>query len=162
MKTTLKWDADYCNEVVKVFFKDFEQVNSSISTHKRSSIFKSQQKDFFTWMIYKKCDDLVKDKLGEGYCVNNWVFGLRYDVGDYMIEHVDGEAAGDRVLSGGIELSDPSDYDGGIYHLHGKPARATRGEIFIHTLKDKHHVSEVTRGTRYSIHFTIGKVKYNL
>ena len=39
MKTTLKWDADYCNEVVKVFFKDFEQVNSSISTHKRSSIF---------------------------------------------------------------------------------------------------------------------------
>ena len=28
MKTPLKWDSDYCNEVIKIFFKDFEEINS--------------------------------------------------------------------------------------------------------------------------------------
>lgn len=61
----------------------------------------------------------------------------------------------DRKLSFVLQLSDPADYDGGAFELHGDPlppgAYTRQGDAIIFRSALRHRVSPVTRGTRYSL-----------
>lgn len=61
----------------------------------------------------------------------------------------------DRKLSFVLQLSDPKDYEGGEFELHGDelPPRAftQQGDALIFRSCLKHRVTPVTRGTRYSL-----------
>jgi PKHD-type hydroxylase len=61
----------------------------------------------------------------------------------------------DRKLSFVLQLSDPKDYDGGGFELHGDelpPAAFTKqGDALLFRSGLKHRVTPVTRGTRYSL-----------
>lgn len=61
----------------------------------------------------------------------------------------------DRKLSFVLQLSDPADYDGGKFELHGDPlppgAYTRQGDALIFRSGLRHRVTPVTRGTRYSL-----------
>jgi len=73
---------------------------------------------------------------------------------DCALFGVDMGTAWDRKLTLVLQLSDPSDYEGGTLELeHGdlKPDQFARGDALIFPAMLKHRVLPVTRGTRYSL-----------
>ena len=58
---------------------------------------------------------------------------------------------------GGIELSNHNDYEGGRSILNGLDSKSKRGHLFVHSPDEVHEITEVTKGTRYSLHFCISK-----
>ena len=80
--------------------------------------------------------------------------------GDYFEKHQDRNSQDDdRCLSGGIELSDESDFEGANYLLKRKPIEFERGKLFTHKLTDEHEITKTKKGTRWSLHFGINKQK---
>lgn len=80
----------------------------------------------------------------------------RYEVGDFFDWHMDlgeGDLAR-RKLSTLIQLSKPSDYEGGRLEIFGNDehtASTRRGTLMIYPSYVMHRVTEVTEGLRYSI-----------
>ena len=65
-----------------------------------------------------------------------------------------GAAFSNRKISFSIQLSDPSDYDGGILEIAGMPPNEEtrkKGTIIMFPSYVRHRVTPVTRGTRYCI-----------
>ena len=118
--------------------------------------------DTNSW-IHSIIDNLIKQNIGQEYELLERVTILRYDEGDYFIEHVDGPGnvrMGKNLpyhFYGGIELSEKSEFDGGEFYIEGKDVDYKKGRIFTHGFSDKHGVRKVTKGTRWSIHFLIYK-----
>ena len=69
--------------------------------------------------------------------------------------HLDyGAAFSNRKLSFSIQLSDPSEYDGGLLEIAGMPPNEDlrkKGTIIMFPSYVRHRVTPVTRGTRYCI-----------
>ena len=60
----------------------------------------------------------------------------------------------DRKLSVVVQLTDPSDYEGGIFEFKTVETPAnfkTRGSILVFPSYLEHQVTEITEGTRYSL-----------
>jgi len=153
------WNIDFCNKVIDIFCNDKDMAEFQIDgrKYKRRELNEFEKDGIYSW-IWISVDDLIKKTLGTNYYLKNWIVGLRYDVGDYFLEHKDDYGTkNDRVLSGGVELSDKTTYDGGVYLLEGIDMRAERGVLFTHNPHIDHEITEVTKGTRYSLHFCIGK-----
>lgn len=76
--------------------------------------------------------------------------------GEHYEWHIDrGMLTGTRKLSLSLQLSDPSEYDGGELEMWygGEPVKASkkRGMITMFPSYVMHRVSPVTKGTRYSL-----------
>ena len=69
--------------------------------------------------------------------------------------HLDyGSAFSNRKISFSIQLSDPSEYDGGVLEIAGMPSNEEtqkKGTIILFPSYVRHRVTPVTRGTRYCI-----------
>jgi|TARA_B110000858_G_C17587472_1_gene374117 predicted 2-oxoglutarate/Fe(II)-dependent dioxygenase YbiX len=148
------WNEEYCKKVINEFINDneIENFKSSNRKYKRNIV-----TDETSW-IWESVDNLIKSTLGYNYYLSQWIIGLKYDKGDYFREHYDaGGSSEARALSGGIELSDRNDFDGGKYVINGLSSNKKRGHLFAHKTYEIHEITKVTRGTRYSLHFCIGK-----
>ena len=84
-----------------------------------------------------------------------------YEEGDFYGYHKDADENNNRVLSVSVQLSNPTDYEGGnliFYNLdHGKeglrdfsPLRH-QGSVIVFPSNTYHQVTPVTKGTRYSL-----------
>ena len=156
MENSKVWNKDYCKEVINYFCNEqvMENYSSDNRKYKRNLLFERDKGNNWVW---KSVDNLIKSNLGENYFLSTWLIGLRYDKNDFFTEHRDGEGTANRYLSGGIELSDENSYRGGIYVLKGSNSRSKQGELFTHDPYVLHEITKVTKGTRYSLHFCIGK-----
>lgn len=111
--------------------------------------------------IHELVNKLIHKNLGSEYKILERVTILKYDVGDYFIEHVDGpnNLKINKELPyhfyGGVELCNKSEFDGGDFYINGKNVDFKKGRLFTHGFNDKHGVKEIIRGTRWSIHFLI-------
>jgi len=83
---------------------------------------------------------------------------LRYDEGGHFaLWHTDGgtDAAGERLVSLSIELSERADYDGGeletVPDLIGRTRSLPRGSAQLFPSRALHRVTPVTRGTRWAL-----------
>ena len=69
--------------------------------------------------------------------------------------HWDTQLAYDRKLSVVVQLCDPNSYEGGVFEFGGGPVApkefATQGSVLVFPSYLSHRVTEVTKGTRYSI-----------
>ena len=159
MENYKTWNSDFCNKVIHIFCNDdvMEKMYIDDRKYKKHILHDFEKDGEYSW-IWVAVDDLIKNTLGVNFYLKNWVIGLRYDIGDYFLEHKDDYGTkNDRVLSGGVELSDKSTYDGGVYLLEGVDMRAERGVLFTHNPHTRHEITKVTKGSRYSLHFCIGK-----
>lgn len=79
----------------------------------------------------------------------------RYQVGEYYNSHVDlgPGRLGNRKLSLTLQITDPSKYDGGdlVMDFDNYTGSRELGSVTIFPSFLTHHVTPVTRGTRYSL-----------
>ena len=77
---------------------------------------------------------------------------VKYGKGDYMAKHMDHQKYGAPQLHKTfmIQLSNPTDYDGGDLIVKGEVQSKELGNVCTINSTDLHEVTEVTRGTRYS------------
>ena len=79
---------------------------------------------------------------------------------DYFEKHIDRPKQDDnRYLSGGIELSDKSDFEGGQFVVKNIPILFEKGKLLTHKVTDSHEITKLKKGTRWSLHFGINKLK---
>ena len=80
----------------------------------------------------------------------------RYSVGDFIDSHAD-NAIPERRITGIVQLSDPSTYEGGdLVFADGTMASREQGSYVVFDAQTTWHaVSEVTKGTRYSMVYWI-------
>ena len=150
--------SEYCENIINEFCSNTEEFSMFDRKYKRYILFE-KDKHTHLW-LWEHIDKLIKINFGPDYRLSTWLIGLRYDKGDYFKEHQDSyNNKKDRLLSGGIELSDKAYYKGGEYQLEGKSVISKRGELFTHHPKVLHEITEVTEGTRYSLHFCISDKK---
>jgi predicted 2-oxoglutarate/Fe(II)-dependent dioxygenase YbiX len=112
--------------------------------------------------LWDSVDNLIKNNLNNNHYLSKWIIVLRYDIGDYFNPHTDNpnpSDTDDRSLSGGIELSNKDDFDGGEYIVRDINNPFERGKLFTHKLTELHEITKVTKGTRWSLHFGIHKSK---
>ena len=76
-----------------------------------------------------------------------------YNVGDFYGLHKDVDEENNRVLSVTVQLSKPSEYEGGdlVFDYDRHPMEKTRGTIIIFPSNLYHEVTPVTKGERYSL-----------
>ena len=153
------WNKSDCEFIIKNFIE-----NKNICSYENENrkykrfILLEKYKDFGFHWVWDNLDYLIKNNLGDNYYLSTWVIGLKYTEGDYFLEHQDDYGnKKDRLLSGGIELSDSSDYVGGDYIVEGKSLKAKQGFLFTHSPSILHEITEIKKGTRYSLHFCISK-----
>ena len=130
--------SEYCENIINEFCSNTEEFSMFDRKYKRYILFeKDKKKQLWLW---EHIDKLIKLNLGPDYRLSTWLIGLRYDKGDYFKEHQDSyNNKKDRLLSGGIELSDKAYYKGGEYQLEGKSVISKRGDrksvLFLSTGK---------------------------
>ena len=158
-----KLTEDYCNNIIKVFSEEETMERYVVENNRAYKRFiiqnNSELKDKYKW-LWEGVDNLIKCNLGNNYHLTIWLIVLKYDKGDYFAKHDDKtKQDDDRCLSGGIELSNEADFEGANYVLKGKPTKFKRGKLFTHKVTDIHEITKLTKGTRWSLHFGINKLK---
>ncbi len=101
-------------------------------------------------------DDL--EKINENYVVSDWITFLIYEKGDFFGVHTDDDIrynqTGMKILfTGGYILND--DFKGGDFLISDKKLEVNVGELFMFGRSEKHEVTTVESGIRYSLHFAI-------
>ena len=79
-----------------------------------------------------------------------------YNKGDFYGPHFDADETNGRILSVSVQLSKPSESEGGdlcVYGIGGAPTPLTnaQGSVIIFPSDMLHEVEPVTKGTRYSL-----------
>ena len=160
------FNEDLCNTMIREFKKlpetDGETFNSS-EDYRRSKV---------RWV--KNQDSLQRALLKEVNIANAEMFNvdIQQEMAEMQFAEYDAEYAGkydwhhdvdwlnpknyDRKLSVVVQLSAPSDYEGGNFEFDGvdspDPALwSIQGSVLIFPSYFQHRVTEVTRGTRYSL-----------
>jgi len=122
--------------------------------------FYAEQDKDYQW-IYQRLTDVVMNSNNEYFNFNLWGFAegiqfTKYGVGDYYDMHID-KVYGSviRKLSVTVQLSDPSEYEGGEVNLffNQTPEICHKqiGSVTIFPSYVLHKVNPVTKGTRYSL-----------
>jgi hypothetical protein len=146
---------EYCNKVIE-YFDNLNQYKKDIDSLKSVSRFYVSGEDEENQWIRDDVNNLVKQNLGNEYYINSWLVVLKYEKGDYYHLHDDASYIR-RWSSGGVELNDKSEYQGGEFVFGDEVLDVIPGQLFTHTDKEFHEVKEITSGTRYSLHFNIFK-----
>jgi hypothetical protein len=90
----------------------------------------------------------------EKYELVGKIIGFKYQVGDYLDWHMDNQYNTNIAMTGGIVLN--SDYEGGLFEFDdGSILDQTPGKSFEMSRNILHRVTEVTKGTRYSLHYKL-------
>lgn len=153
------WTNEDCNYVIQNFIENenLHLYKSENRKYSRLILFEKNKNNEFNW-IWEGVNNVIQKNLGKDYYLCTWIIGLKYEVGDYFLEHQDDYGnKKDRLLSGGIELTKPSEYVGGDYIVEGTSLKAKQGILFTHTPTILHEITELKKGTRYSLHFCIQK-----
>ena len=106
-------------------------------------------------------DIITKDikKINKNFELSEFITFLIYEKGDFFGKHSDKPAhitpTTNTVLSGGYILND--NFEGGEFIIDKKKLKSEIGEIFTFGRNVIHEVKTVTKGTRYSLHFSINK-----
>ena len=157
-----KLTEDYCNNIIKVFSEEETMETFVIKgrSYKRFIIHENLPiRDKYEW-LWNDIEDIVKCNLGNNYRLTIWLIVLKYEKGDYFQKHLDRpNQDDDRCLSGGIELSDKSDFEGADFVVKNIPIEFERGKLLTHKVTDSHEITKLTKGTRWSLHFGINKQK---
>ena len=78
-----------------------------------------------------------------------------YKAGDFYGLHKDSDDTNGRILSVTVQLSDPSNYKGGVLQFQqahkSTVVESARGTLVIFPSKLYHEVTPITEGTRYSL-----------
>jgi len=166
-----KFSKDYCNKLIKHFSENetmerFEDKDipkggyyQSSRSYQRFIIWDNSVPDKYKW-LWKDVDTLIKRNLGNNYYLSLWLIVLKYSKGDYFEKHQDRPTQDDgRCLSGGVQLSDKNDFEGADYVVKDEVMEFVRGKLFTHKLTDEHEITKTKKGTRWSLHFGINKLK---
>ena len=157
-----KLTEDYCNNIIKVFSEEetMETLVIKGRSYKRFIIHENSPIiDKYQW-LWNDIEDIVKCNLGNNHYLTIWIIVLKYDKGDYFEKHIDRPKQDDnRYLSGGIELSDKSDFEGGQFVVKNIPILFEKGKLLTHKVTDSHEITKLKKGTRWSLHFGINKQK---
>lgn len=147
----------FCDKIIDYSLKTsiLEEIETPNRKYKRAVIMEND----FNWnWLWNSVDKMIKENLGDSYSLTDWIMILRYDVGDYFLEHIDlGNDSPYRDYSGGVELLDKSEYEGGEFVLEKKVKKIQRGELFTHLQNQQHSIKKITKGTRWALHFCIVK-----
>jgi hypothetical protein len=92
------------------------------------------------------------------YILQQPIVGFKYVVGDFLHWHTDDMYGKGMDMTGGIVLND--DYEGGIFEFEDETTLdQTPGKAFEMRRDVSHRVTEITKGTRYSLHYRLHKEK---
>jgi hypothetical protein len=98
--------------------------------------------------------------INENYTTGEVLTILEYPIGGYFAPHTD-KYISDKsdeitIASGGYNLND--EYEGGDFIIDGKKIDKSVGELFYFGRGITHEVTEITKGKRLSLHFTINEI----
>lgn len=111
----------------------------------------------YTWFI-----DLIKKdvkKLNPNFEMSEWCSLMAYTEGSFFKPHTDASSY-DAYLSAGYNLN--KEFEGGDYIIKGHTIYPDIGELFTFGRDDVHEVTEITKGTRFSVHFAIKNTQKSL
>ena len=154
----LKFSEEYCDKLINIFTSD-KVVHPVQNKERKNKIFLLRENQGYPW-LWDDVNNLIKSNLGDDHFLTLWVIVLRYDKGDYILLHEDNPHQNDnRYMSGGVELSNKNDFEVGEFIINNKVVEFERGKLITHGVTTPHEVKEVTKGTRWSLHFGINRDK---
>lgn len=139
-------------------------VNSKVKKEVRDSMVNFLHPEEDTYWIFEKLEQVTSD-INDAlfhFNIHGFVEGLQFTkyvapTGQYTA-HIDRQSIGEvvRKLSLSVQLSDPSEYDGGELEIltsleYPEIAPKDQGTSFYFNSHLLHRVTPVTRGTRYSL-----------
>ena len=148
---------EMCVEIIELYKNKVSTIQNSIRKQKNY-----HERNLESW-LFKTIKDLVNKNLGSGYELIDRVTILKYEKGDFFLEHRDGPRNYSinndlpNHIYGGIELCEKDEYEGGEFFIKGNKVDYKKGRIFTHGFSDYHSITEVTSGIRWSLHFVIEK-----
>jgi len=157
--TPLLLSEDKCNKIKKLY--NYKLILRETRIRKQRNY---HETDECSW-LYKLIDNFIKVNLGKYHSLLQRVTILRYDKGDYFKKHSDGnhnQSTSENLpyhFYGGVELNEKDEFDGGEFFVSDEIVDYKKGRLFTHGFEESHGVKEVTRGTRWSIHFLISDGK---
>jgi predicted 2-oxoglutarate/Fe(II)-dependent dioxygenase YbiX len=153
---------EYSNTIKLEYTNKLQPIESNIRKQKNYHIL-----DCSSW-IHDCVNELILKNIGNNYCLVDRVTILKYEVGDFFLEHEDGPS-NTRLnpnlpnhFYGGVELSERDEFIGGEFFINDKNVDFKKGRMFTHGFSDSHGVTMVTHGTRWSLHFLIKNNKIDL
>lgn len=153
---------EICEKIINEYSSKVTLIKSNIRSQKNY-----HERDKKSW-LYTYIDKFIKINIGNNFQLIERVTVLRYDKGDYFIEHVDGphnkgmNSTLPPHFYGGVELNNKSEFEGGEFFIKGNNVSFKKGRMFTHGFSDSHGVTKINRGVRWSIHFLIKNNKINL
>ena len=156
--TNYKLSNEYCDNIINHFKNGLmENFQTLDRKYKKFIIYQNDEKYKYLW---NDIDSLIKNNFGSNHYLSIWIIVLRYDIGDYFLVHEDRyNQDDDRYLSGGVELSNKSDFKGGEFIVNNVITPFERGKLMTHKVTELHEIKPITSGTRWSLHFGINKIK---
>lgn len=149
-----KFSDSYCDEIIS-FFENSNLLYDQKTQNRKYKKFKINVDDLnFKWLV-DSVNKLIKENLGIEYYMSIWLLVLKYDVGDYFLKHIDRDTKDNRCYSGGVELSPKTDFEGGKFIVSSQPRDFERGTLLTHSPEEYHEITQITQGTRWSLHFGI-------
>ena len=171
-KETLLWDADFCTHIRGIALTNGEEWATTINQgeeafHIRKAtgfILKDRTKD-----TTEEHEQVTEDLVTACLAVNVWNFRMytdhniiqgmdviRYKPGDFYRQHTDwGSIHGTRKISFTMQLSDPSEYEGGEVVLYDGPqpqvTNKTQGTATFFPSWTLHEVKPITEGERWAL-----------
>jgi hypothetical protein len=152
-----KLSNEYCDDIINHLNDLVEDFQTFDRKYKRFIIHQNNEEYKYLW---NDIDLLIKNNFGNNHYLSIWIIVLRYDVGDYFLPHMDRyNQDDDRYLSGGVELSNKSDFEGGEFIVNNLITPFERGKLITHKVTELHEIKPIISGTRWSLHFGINKSK---
>ena len=135
-----------------------EKILNTIFTEGRGHLVKNDiTRQWKITITEKWVYDMVQSQ-HPNYILQQPVVGFKYVVGDFLHWHTDDMYAKGMTMTGGIVLND--DYEGGIFEFEdGTTLDQTPGKAFEMRRDVLHRVTEITKGTRYSLHYRLQEEK---
>lgn len=168
-------DAKSCDRIIERG-KLLKSQDASMGDSFDSKVDKNYRSTQISWFDPQKDDDITKlvslyatsaNREFFGFDISHGIFELQFSAynadekGKYDMHHdvmFKSEKRSDRKLSFVLQLCDPSEYEGGRFEFGGNvPAQLNpddflpKGSILVFPSMFQHRVTEVTKGTRYSL-----------
>jgi len=153
-----KFSKEYCDKIVK-YFSNSTLLKPISNFERKHKMFIVRENTGFDW-LWDDVNTLIKTNINSDHFLTLWISVLRYDKGDYFSKHEDSPNQSDsRFMSGGIELSEKNDFEGGEFVILNETVEFDRGSLISHSVITPHEIKKVTNGTRWSLHFGINRKK---
>lgn len=141
-----------------------QAVESKVGYDKRRSVINGDIRESKSWPVASQVTKRLETQLRKfskeiTKCIVQEIHGVTYEAGGYFEWHKDNYGDNKRALTGIILLSEPSEFEGGIFYYKNsngvKRQSLKRGDLLMFDSKLEHKVAAVTFGTRKVIVFWI-------